>query len=190
MIQEVRKNPDQTQTALQNPTKQGGMAEDCGFHGKRSRSWRWWQKTTDVLVKMSQYWSANEINPLDVLRHTAIIRESSNPPLRPSLRLPKQFIVFLLLPILMREMIKLHFQQNLINLPVVTLSDPPISNSLIDRIDSILSWPLISPSLLVFSPKSDRYHYVPRLLTEEPVDFHHTSKDLRQGQGWRGTHCE
>ena len=58
----------------------GRMAEDYGFHGKRSRSWRWWQKTTDVLVKMSQYWSANEINAVDVLRHTAIIRESSNPP--------------------------------------------------------------------------------------------------------------
>ena len=56
------------------------MAEDCRLHGKGSRSWRWWQKTTDVLVKMSQYWSANEINAVDVLRHTAIIRESSNPP--------------------------------------------------------------------------------------------------------------
>ena len=44
------------------------MAENCGFHGKRSRSWRWWQKTTDVLVKMSQYWSANKINALDVLK--------------------------------------------------------------------------------------------------------------------------
>ena len=55
-----------------------------------------------------------------------------------ALRLPKQF-TFLLLSILVREMIKLHLQQNLINLPDVTLSDPPISNSLIDRIDSILS---------------------------------------------------
>ena len=53
-------------------------------------------------------------------------------------RLPEQF-TFLFLLILVREMIKLHIQQNLINLPVVTLSDPPIRNSLIDRIDSILS---------------------------------------------------
>ena len=46
----------------------GRMAEDYGFHGKRSRSWRWWQKTTDVLVKMFHYWSATEINALDVLK--------------------------------------------------------------------------------------------------------------------------
>ena len=46
---------------------------------------------------------------------------------------------------------KLHLQQNLINLPDVTLSDPPISNSLIDRIDSILSWPLISLSSCLLS---------------------------------------
>ena len=45
-------------------------------------------------------------------------------------------------------------------------------------------------SLLVFSLKSDRYHYVPRLLTEAPVDFHHPSKVPSKGQGWRGTHCE